>query len=289
MNGELRARILGCGSSGGVPRLGGPDGSGQWGACDPTNPKNQRTRCSLLVERTGPAGATRIIFDTGPDFRTQMLAAKVATLDAVIFTHDHADHMHGLDDLRQVVFNTRKLLPVWADAATRRVLETRFAYVFETPEGSAYPPILEMRDIVEAHFSAQTPLMIDGAGGAIAARPFRARHGLQDALGFRIWAPDRARPGAAPAMAYLPDADEIYADSWPVIADLDVFIVDALRRAPHPSHANLDLALEWITAARPVRAILTDMHVDLDYETVLAETPAHVEPAYDGLEITLAL
>ncbi len=286
MSGGLVATILGCGSSGGVPRLGGPDGSGLWGACDPANPKNRRLRCALLVERIGPEGATRVVFDTGPDFRQQMLAAQVTGLDAVVYTHDHADHTHGLDDLRQVVFMTRRLVPIWADAQTEEVLRTRFSYVFETPDGSDYPPILEMNPITEAHFSPETPIVIDGGGGGIAARPFRVRHGRGDALGFRISAAEGG-VGAGPALAYLPDADEIYDDAWAALDGLSVFIVDALRYRAHPSHANVDLALEWIARARPVRAVLTDMHVDLDYETLRAETPDHVEPAYDGMRIEL--
>ena len=286
MTDRLVATILGCGSSGGVPRLGGPDDAGIWGACDPANPKNRRTRCALLLERISREGATRVVFDTGPDFRAQMLTSRVARLDAVIYTHDHADHTHGLDDLRQIVFNTRKLLPVWADATTRAVLRTRFGYTFETPEGSSYPPILEMNPIEEAHFSSETPIVIDGAGGPIAAQPFRARHGRTDALGFRVAAAKDGR-SAGPALAYLPDADQIYEDSWPVVEGLSVFIVDALRYTPHPSHAHLEMTLDWIARARPKRAVLTNMHVDLDYATLNAETPDHVEPAYDGMQVEL--
>ncbi|MCI4663905.1 MAG: MBL fold metallo-hydrolase [Neomegalonema sp.] len=283
----LVATILGCGSSGGVPRLGGADGAGLWGACDPSNPKNRRSRCALLVERTGPAGVTRVLLDTGPDFRQQMLAAKVAMLDAVLYTHDHADHTHGLDDLRQVVFAMRKMVQVWADQTTRDVLMERFRYTFETPVGSSYPPILQMNLIEPQHFDPASPIVIEGAGGPIAARPFLVRHGGSEALGFRIAAIDDGVV-SGPALAYLPDADEIYAAAWPALAGLDVFIVDALRYTPHPSHAHVDLALEWVARARPKRAVLTDLHVDLDYETLKAETPPHVEPAYDGMRITLS-
>ena len=284
MSEGIVATILGCGSSGGVPRLGGDGEAGQWGACDPANPKNRRRRCALLVERFGPEGVTRVVFDTGPDFREQMLDARVSTLDAVIYTHDHADHIHGLDDLRQIVFNTRKLLSIWADEDTRKGLLQRFGYVFETPPGSSYPPILEMNLIEPDHFAAQSPLVIQGAGGAIAARPFRVRHGRTDALGFRVSAAKGKRP-VGPSIAYLPDADEIYEPAWPALRGLDVFIVDALRYTPHPSHANLELALKWIGRAKPKRAVLTNMHIELDYETVKAETPAHVEPAFDGMRI----
>lgn len=283
---SLVATVLGCGSSGGVPRLGGPGGAGLWGACDPAEPKNRRTRCALMVERTGPEGVTRIVFDTGPDFREQMLAARVDGLDAVIYTHDHADHMHGLDDLRQVVFLTRKLMPIWADAATEATLRTRFGYAFETPKGSDYPPILDLKPILEAHYAPETPIIVEGAGGAIAAQPFRVRHGRNDALGFRVAAAEAGR-AVGPALAYLPDVDEIYEAAWPALDGLAVFIVDALRYTAHPSHANLERALEWIARAAPERAVLTDMHIDLDYQTLRAETPAHVEPAYDGMRLPL--
>lgn len=283
----LVATILGCGSSGGVPRLGGPDGAGVWGACDPSNPKNRRLRCSLLVERFGADGVTRVVFDTGPDFRAQMLAARVTSLDAVIYTHEHADHLHGLDDIRQMTFITRKLMPVWADAPTEAVLRRRFGYVFETPEGSDYPPILEMNRIEARHFAAETPIVVEGPGGGIAARPFQVRHGRGEALGFRVAAVAPGAPLSGPALAYLPDADEIYEPSWDALSDLDVFIVDALRYRPHPSHAHLEMTLEWIARAAPRRAVLTDMHNDIDYATVGSETPDHVEPAYDGMRITI--
>ena len=153
MTDQLRFRILGCGSSGGVPRLGG-----NWGACDPNNPKNARTRCSLLVERQSKNGRTQVLIDTSPDMRAQLLQAQVGRLDAVLYTHDHADHVHGLDDLRMIVFNRRSRLPVWANQVTSAGLLSRFSYAFKQPEGSAYPPILELNHI-------EGPVKVDGAGG----------------------------------------------------------------------------------------------------------------------------
>lgn len=267
----LKITVLGCGSSGGVPRLGGEGETGQWGACDPSEPRNRRRRCALLVERTGPDGATRVLIDAGPDIREQLLAARVAWVDAVLFTHDHADHIHGLDDLRQIVYVRRQLLDVWADPATMATLTRRFGYAFETPDGSDYPPILTPR-LIDPEGD---PVRIDGAAGPIAARAFRARHGRTSALGFRI-----------DDMAYLPDADQLGDDAWAALSDLDLWIVDALRYAPHPSHAHLELTLDWIARAAPRRAVLTNMHVDLDYATLRRETPAHVEPAYDGMVLT---
>ncbi len=187
----LRFTILGCGSSGGVPRLGG-----HWGDCDPTNPKNFRRRCSLLVERRTEAGTTRVLIDTSPDMRAQLLDAGVGELDAVVYTHSHADHVHGIDDLRQIVFNMRKRLAVWADGATQDALYSRFGYAFVQPEGSPYPPILDMHTITG-------DITISGAGGELTLTPFKVDHGAIDALGFRV-----------AGLAYLPDVIEIYPEAW---------------------------------------------------------------------------
>ncbi|WP_417588225.1 MBL fold metallo-hydrolase [Pararhodobacter oceanensis] len=262
----LRATILGCGSSGGVPRLGG-----EWGACDPGNPRNRRRRCSMLLERDGPEGTTRVLIDTSPDMRDQLLGAGVGELDAVAYTHSHADHVHGIDDLRMIVFNTRKRLPVWADGPTQDALLSRFGYAFVQPAGSPYPPILDLHTIDGA-------FTIEGAGGPITLHPFRADHGSMDALGFRIG-----------GLAYLPDVVRIPEESWRMLEGLECFVVDALRRKPHPTHAHLALTLEWIERAAPKRAVLTNMHVDLDYATLEAETPEHITPAYDGLVIEVGL
>ncbi len=262
MMARLQFTILGCGSSGGVPRLGN-----NWGDCDPDEPRNRRSRCSLLITRSTEAGHTRILVDTSPDMRAQLLAAGVGALDAVVWTHSHADHVHGLDDLRQIVFNTRQRLQVWADGPTQEALFARFGYAFVQPEGSPYPPILDMNTL-------RGPLTVEGAGGAVTLNPFAVDHGTMSALGFRVR-----------DLAYLPDAVAIPEESWPHLGGLDCWIVDALRRKPHPTHAHLDLTLDWIARARPRRAILTNMHVDLDYATVAAETPAHVTPAHDGLTV----
>src|ERR671919_601262 len=171
----LKVTILGCGTSGGVPRVGN-----HWGACDPQNPKNRRTRCSVLVERQGPEGATSVLVDTSPDLRQQLLDAGVGWLDGVLYTHDHADHSHGIDDLRQVTFNGRRRVDVYCDAATGTLLRSRFAYCFESPPGSEYPAILKGHEI-----RAGQPVRIDGAGGMIEALPFRQLHGPGETLGFR--------------------------------------------------------------------------------------------------------
>lgn len=261
---RLRFTILGCGSSGGVPRLGGI-----WGDCDPTDPRNARRRCSLLVERIAEGCTTRVLIDTSPDMRAQLLDAGVGTLDGVVYTHSHADHVHGIDDLRQIVFNLRNRLAVWADAPTREALMARFAYAFVQAEGSNYPPILDLHLL-------DGPVTVTGAGGDVELRPFIARHGDIDALGFRIG-----------GLAYLPDAIQIPEESWRELMGLDVWIVDALRRKPHPTHAHLALTLDWIARAAPARAVLTNMHIDLDYATLAAELPDHIAPAHDGMVIEI--
>lgn len=262
--GELRATILGCGSSGGVPRIGGI-----WGDCDPENPRNRRSRCSMLLEQITPAGKTRVLIDTSPDMRTQLLDARISKLDAVVYTHAHADHVHGLDDLRMIVFNTKKRMPVWADMPTQNDLYARFRYAFITPEGSNYPPICDMHTI-------EGDVTISGAGGDITLTPLPVQHGQIKALGFRVG-----------GLAYMPDVSDIPDATWEMLSGLDIWVLDALRRTPHPSHVHLERALEWIARAAPKAAVLTNMHIDLDYATVEAETPDHIIPAYDGLQLTL--
>ncbi|MBV1864646.1 MAG: MBL fold metallo-hydrolase [Rhodobacteraceae bacterium] len=256
--------ILGCGSSGGVPRIGG-----HWGACDPKEPKNARRRCSMLVEQHGPDGTTTVLIDTSPDFRAQMLDAGVGHLDGVIYTHDHADHTHGLDDLRMIVFNMRKRIPVWADGATQATLLNRFGYAFKQIPGTFYKPILEMNDL-------DGPVTITGAGGDITFEPFLVKHGGIMANGFRIG-----------TLAYLPDVSDMTDAAWAKVQDLEYWIVDALRYDPHPTHSHLEKTLGWIEKAAPKRAVLTNLHIDLDYRTLSAETPDHITTAYDGLKITL--
>jgi phosphoribosyl 1,2-cyclic phosphate phosphodiesterase len=256
--------ILGCGSSGGVPRIGN-----DWGKCDPLNPRNRRRRCSALVTKSGAGGETRVLIDTSPDLREQMLSTEIKDIDAVLFTHEHADHTHGIDDLRAFFLMRRARVQVWADDATGRMLTTRFAYCFYAPPGSDYPPILNLNSI-----EAGKPIEIKGAGGSITALPFEVHHGTIDALGFRIG-----------GMAYTPDIDGVPAGSIAALENLDLWIVDGLRRAPHPSHWNLPQTLEWIARLKPKRAVITNMHQDLDFDTLVRELPASVEPAYDGLEL----
>ncbi|MEM7685437.1 MAG: MBL fold metallo-hydrolase [Pseudomonadota bacterium] len=263
MSDLLRFTILGCGSSGGVPRIGakGPI----WGACDPENPRNRRRRCALLVQRIGPEGKTTVLLDAGPDVREQLIDAGAGWLNALILTHDHADHVHGIDDLRMVVFNRRARLPCWMDARTTKTMDARFGYVFETPPGSSYPPIMD-KHLIDG------PVTIDGRGGEITCEPFEVPHGDITALGFRIG-----------PVAYTPDVSEMSEAGWTAVNGIDCWITDALRYTPHPSHANVETAVAWIKRAAPKRAILTNLHVDIDYETLAVQTPENVSPAHDGL------
>ena len=262
----LTLTILGCGSSAGVPRpaLG-------WGKCDPNNPKNRRRRCSLLAERTCEQGLTRIVIDTSPDLREQLIDASVDHIDAVFFTHEHADQCHGIDDLRSVVLHQRRRIPVYLNQSTAKDIVQRFSYCFVAPPGSDYPPILSQHSI-----EAGESRGIDGNGGEVTLSAFNLQHGNIPALGYRI--------GDA---AYTPDLSDIPRESWPALENLDLWIVDGLRYAPHPSHFSVSDALSWIDRFKPRRAVITNMHSDLDYEVLRQSLPENVVPAYDGMRLTV--
>ncbi len=268
----LTLTILGCASSAGVPRVGGATHAERWGACDPDNPKNHRRRCSALLTRSGDNGTTYCVIDSGPDFRAQMLSAGVSHLDAVVYTHEHADHLHGIDDMRPFALVQRSRIPVFMDDRTFKRADSAFGYVFEAPPGSGYPPILTRHTIDHSE-----PVTVTGPGGAITLTPVPVTHGDITALGFRI-----------ADTLYLPDVNAIPASSLSHFEDLDCLIVDALRRKSHVSHFNLDQALALQADVKPKRTILTNLHIDLDYETLLHETPDTVEPAYDGLQVTIS-
>lgn len=258
--------LLGCGSSGGVPRV----GQG-WGACDPAEPRNRRRRCSALVEREGADGITRVLIDTSPDLREQLLTAGVDHLDGVILTHDHADHTHGLDDLRPLTILNRRRLDVFADAPTARSMLNRFSYCFVQPGGSSYPPILNLHEVRTGE-----TITIEGRGGALAFQTFRLHHGDIDCLGLKV-----------SNAVYSPDVNGIPEESIAALSGLDLWILDALRPTRHPSHFSLPEALDWIVRMAPRRAVLTNLHTDLDYRTLAASLPEAVEPAFDGLRLTL--
>lgn len=265
MTGALEVTILGCGSSGGVPRA-----DGDWGVCDPAEPKNMRSRCALLVRRVGHDGGegaeTTVLVDASPELRLQTARAGVRRVDAVLLTHDHADQVHGLDDVRAFYLRQQARIPVWMDPVTDASLQRRFGYMFVGEGG--YPAICE-RQAIPPHGQAWG---VDGPSGVIPVVTFDQDHGGIRSVGYRFG-----------GVAYSPDVVGLDEAAFEALADLDVWIVDALRYRPHPTHAHLDLALEWIDRVKPRRAILTNMHIDLDYQTLKAQLPAGVEPAFDGL------
>lgn len=267
---KLVIRILGCGSSGGVPRIGN-----NWGVCDPDEPKNRRTRSSILVTRNSIKGRTRVLVDTSPDLREQLLAAKCSHLDAVLYTHDHADQCHGLDDLRPIAYATRRQVPVYMNDATRKTLHERFRYAFFQAENSVYPAILNDHLMPPDNQWSE----INGEGGVIPFKPFEVDHGPNfKAQGFRIG-----------NLVYTPDISDIPDASLSSLNDLDIWIIDALRLDPHPTHFNLETALAWIKRMQPHRAILTNLHVDMDYQTLCSDLPVGIVPAFDGMEVEVSL
>lgn len=264
-----RFTLLGCGSSPGVPRI-----NGDWGACDPANPKNRRTRAAFLVEQFGPGGSTVVAIDTGPDFRQQMISAGVTHVDAVLYTHAHADHLHGIDDLRGFYIGKRRRVPIYADPFTMQRIRQGFGYCLETPPGSNYPPIVEPHLIEDL----DEPIVIDGDGGPIPFHPHLQVHGDILSLGFRIG-----------DVAYCSDVSDFPEDSIGKLARLDMLIIDTLQYTFHPSHLSLEQSLRWIERFQPKRAILTHMHTPLDYDTVMRETPEHVVPGYDMMRFEVEL
>ena len=251
----MKVRVLGCGTSSGVPRIGN-----DWGACDPDEPKNRRTRASILVE----TATTRILVDTGPDMREQLLTAGVDRFDAVIWTHDHADHTHGIDDLRQIYHAMRKPVRGLARPATAAILRERFAYVFAGMNG--YPPTVAL-DELPGHVTI----------GDIAIAVVDQPHGGITSAGFRF-------DDGGGAIGYATDFNVMTDGMKELYKGLDVWIVDVLRRRPHPSHPHLDQALPWIADLAPKRTALTHLDQSMDYRSLREELPPGVEPGYDGLE-----
>jgi phosphoribosyl 1,2-cyclic phosphate phosphodiesterase len=268
MTGALEFTILGCGSSAGVPRA-----DGNWGVCDPADPRNIRSRCSLLVRRSSPEGSeheTTVLVDTAPDLRLQTAYAGVKRLDGVVFTHDHADQTHGLDDVRAFALRNRRRTPCHMDAATHRTLMKRFGYIFRGEGG--YPAICDDH-LIPPHGA---PWEIDGPSGAIPIVTFDQDHGAIRSVGYRFG-----------PVAYSSDVVDLPEEAFAAMAGVKVWIVDALRYTPHPTHAHLAKTLDWIQRLKPERAILTNMHIDLDFKTLQAELPGGVEPAYDGLRFSV--
>ena len=256
----LSVTLLGTGTSTGVPRLGGPHGP-NWGECDPAEPRNRRRRVSILVEHEG----TRILVDTGPDLREQLLDAGVTGLDAIVWTHDHADHCHGIDDLRPLRFGRSVAIPGFADEDTLATLRERFGYVFHGQHG--YPSIV-----------AGDVFRSGQAVGGVTVRGTAMPHGAIHSLGLRFDAGGRS-------IGYATDFSGITAEMNRLFDGVDVLIVDALRRAPHPSHPNLEMVLDWLPVIRPGHAVLTHLDHSMDYATLARELPTGVECGYDGLRL----
>ena len=258
--GALEIVILGCGSSGGVPR-----GDGDWGDCDPNEPRNRRTRCSMLARRHGPDGTTSVLIDTSPDLRQQALMAGITHVDAVLYTHDHADQTHGIDDLRVFAIHARRRIQAWMDPATHHALTKRFDYIFESHHG--YPAILEARRI-PPYGEAWS---VDGAGGQVPVVTFDQAHGPIRSVGYRVG-----------PVAYSSDVSDLDEAALEAVRGAELWIIDALRYTPHPTHAHVDKALEWIARAEVKQAVLTNLHIDLDYNRLSASLPDNVEVAFDG-------
>ncbi len=263
--GKCVATILGCGSSGGVPRT-----NGDWGVCDPSVPENRRTRCSLLIQRWASQSdvPTNVLVDTSPDMRQQLISANVRHLDAVLYTHDHADQTHGIDDLRSFAYAARKQVKVHLDKPTYKSLSARFGYCFEGKGG--YPAILDARIDLEPGEST----IIHGPSGAIEAMVMEQDHGFIRSLGFRFG-----------DLAYCNDVVRLPEETFEALKGVTTLILDTLRYEPHPTHAHLDQALSWIERVAPEKAILTNLHIDLDYNKLKAELPRNVSPAFDGMQI----
>lgn len=254
----MRVTILGCGTSGGVPRPGGRAGMGEWGACNRDDGRNRRRRCSILVQDEGRT----VLVDTSPDVRAQLLDAEAERIDAVIWTHEHADQVHGIDDLRPYAIR-QGAIEAWADRRTYGVLKRRFGYCFEAEDGGFYNPIYR-------------PQTIDGPfkAAGLDVVPFPQDHGTIPSLGFRFG-----------RIAYANDVVRLPEEAFQALEGIDTLIVDATRYRPHPTHAHLELTLQWIERIAPRRAYLTNLHVDMDYAEVDRRTPPHVKPCHDGLVI----
>ncbi len=260
----LEFTILGSGSSGGVPRA-----DGDWGVCDPQEPRNQRSRCSMLVRRKSGAAAeawTSLLVDTSPDLRLQTAAAGLKRLDAILLTHDHADQVHGIDDVRAFFIRQRAQIACYMDAATWGTMSRRFDYIFEGQGG--YPAICQPHPLPPLGVGFN----VAGPSGDIPVTTFDQDHGAIRSVGYRFG-----------DVAYSSDLVDLPEEAFSALGGLDVWIVDALRWRPHPTHAHVERTLEWIERLRPRRAILTNLHIDLDYRDLAARLPPGVEPAYDGL------
>ena len=258
----MKVTILGCGGSGGVPLADGTSG-GNWGACDPSNPRNRRRRVSVLVE----AAETAILIDASPDLREQILANEIGRIDALLFTHAHADHCHGLDELRALVYRQGGPIPTYMAARTRRQLTDRFAYAFTSSreEDNLYRALLD-----DLEMAGPTEI------GGVTVLPFVQQHGRETTLGFRIG-----------DFAYSTDVSALDEAAFARLEGLQLWVLDALRDRPHPTHSHIAQSLDWIARVKPARAVLTHLNQEVDYAELAARCPEGVEPGYDGLTVEL--
>ena len=266
---HIRVTILGCGSSGGVPRVGN-----QWGVCDPAEPKNRRRRCSLLISgyRDDPKKVTQVLIDTGCDMREQLLDANVSRLDGVFYTHEHADHTHGIDDLRALALSNQKRIDVYFGQRAGERIKHNFSYCFSSPKNSGYPPILNAHQITHGK-----PVNVAGEGGTITLLPIEQLHGNITTYGFRI-----------ADFMYSCDVSGFEPASVDALGGLEMWVIDALRPTPHPSHLSLPESLAWIERIKPKDAILTNLHNDMDFATISKQTPDNVSVAYDGMTFDIS-
>lgn len=258
----MRVTLLGTGASAGVPTIGGADGRGDWGACDPAEPRNRRSRASIVVE----AGQGALLVDTGPDLREQLLACGVGKVDAILYTHSHADHITGLDDVRILNRIAGRPLDAWGNQPTLDDLAQRFPYAFRPwqPPGF-YRPVMVARPLAE---DAEAEIL------GLRLRLFRQEHGMVRTLGFRIG-----------AFAYSTDVFALDEAAFAILAGIDTWVVGCFQRGPHRTHAPLPKVLGWIERLRPRRTILTHMGTDMDWAWLRANLPAGVEPGFDGMVV----
>ena len=263
----LQITVLGCGASAGVPRIGGADGGGDWGACNPANPRNRRSRCAIVVED----GTSRILVDTGPDLRQQLLAAGLAAIDGVFWTHGHGDHLNGIDELRQLNRLMNCAIPVWSNRATISLIEQTFPHVFAPlPPNAGYIKPTLVPQILSPPESV--------AIGTMDWRVFAQDHGFGvESLGFRIG-----------NFAYSTDLVRLDSQAFDLLQGVDCWIVDCLQLAPHPTHSHLAQSLEWIERVGAKQAFLTHLDIGFDYDELKNQLPSHIAPAYDGLVINLS-